>query len=308
MSLPAATLRGMTEPSVFGEIPGNPEGTNYDDREAVKAAGLHRHLRGGISGNPDQGADAIIVSGGYVDDEDKGTRIVYTGQGGRFRGSKRQDFDQPFTRGNLGLARSEQVGLPVRVIRGAGGDKKYSPRSGYRYDGLYVVRSHWVVPSHDGPLIYRFVLEKTDGGTDWQPVMPGTMTAPPPGTLNPDRRSSTTQRVVRNSAVTLWVKNVHGGACQVCGVVLATAAGNYSEGAHIRALGAAHNGPDTADNVLCLCPNDHVLFDKGALYLENGNVFRTEGRVLVGPLHIDPRHAIDWAHATYHRENFAGIR
>jgi hypothetical protein len=23
-------------------------------------------------------------------------------------------------------------------------------------------------------------------------------------------------------------------------------------------VGRPHNGPDTADNVLCLCPNDHV--------------------------------------------------
>lgn len=306
MSLPAATLRDMTEPSVFGEMPGNPEGTRYESRNDVKSAGLHRHPMTGISGDPSQGADAIVVSGGYVDDEDFGDRIVYTGQGGRE--GKRQVADQTFTRGNLGLARSEQAGLPVRVIRGAAGDKAFSPTTGYRYDGLYIVRNHWVQPSKDGPLIYRYVLEKADGSTNWQPPARGTKNTPPPGNTAPDRKSSTVQRIVRNSAVTQWVKEVHGGACQVCGIALATAAGTYSEGAHIRALGAAHNGPDTADNVLCLCPNDHVLFDKGALYLENGNVFRTKGRVLVGPLRTHRRHAIDWAHATYHRENFAGIR
>ncbi|OCI31071.1 YDG/SRA domain protein [Oerskovia enterophila] len=308
MSLPAATLRHMTEPSVFGEIPGNPEGTDYTGRDKVKAAGLHRHLRAGISGDHRQGADAIVVSGGYADDQDFGYRIVYTGQGGRLPGSQRQDFDQTFTSGNLGLARSEQAGLPVRVIRGAGGDKTHSPTSGYRYDGLYIVRNHWVQPSNDGPLIYRYVLEMADGSKRWQPSAPGTKTTPPAGNTAPNRRSSTVQRIVRNSAVTQWVKDTHGGTCQVCGIVLATAAGNYSEGAHIRALGAAHNGPDTADNVLCLCPNDHVLFDKGALYLENGNVYRTEGRTLIGPLRTQRHHAIDWAHANYHRENFAGIR
>jgi hypothetical protein len=35
------------------------------------------------------------------------------------------------------------------------------------------------------------------------------------------------------------------------------------EAAHIRPLGAPHNGPDTLDNTLCLCPNHHVLFDHG---------------------------------------------
>jgi hypothetical protein len=33
------------------------------------------------------------------------------------------------------------------------------------------------------------------------------------------------------------------------------------EAAHIRPLGAPHNGPDTWDNTLCLCPNHHVPFD-----------------------------------------------
>ena len=33
------------------------------------------------------------------------------------------------------------------------------------------------------------------------------------------------------------------------------------EAAHIRPLGAPHNGPDTLDNTLCLCPNHHVPFD-----------------------------------------------
>lgn len=38
----------------------------------------------------------------------------------------------------------------------------------------------------------------------------------------------------------------------------------YAEAAHIRALGSPHNGPDVIENVLCLCPNHHVLFDNGA--------------------------------------------
>ena len=42
-------------------------------------------------------------------------------------------------------------------------------------------------------------------------------------------------------------------------------AGPYAEGAHIKPLGRPHNGPDSEDNVLCLCPNCHVLFDIGAI-------------------------------------------
>lgn len=290
----------MSEPSVFGEIPGYPEGTAFTSREEVRRAGLHRHEQGGISGNYTEGADAIVVSGGYVDDKDFGDVIIYTGQGGRE--GRRQIRDQELTRGNLALVRSEQSGLPVRVIRGATGDS-HAPATGYRYDGLYTVSRHWQDTSVDGPRIWRYVLEKADGGDTWQNTTDRT---PPTGAPEPNRRTSVVQRIVRNSAVTQWVKNLYDGVCQICGAVLETWAGHYSEGAHIRALGSPHDGPDTPDNVLCLCPNDHVLLDKGALYLRDGGVFRAGTGAFVTELTVHPNHSIDWSHADYHREHFAG--
>jgi putative restriction endonuclease len=79
----------VANPSVFGEIAGYPEGSVFDSREALRAAGLHRHGQAGISGAVEDGADAIIVSGGYPDDRDEGDRIIYTGQGGQ-NGTNRQ--------------------------------------------------------------------------------------------------------------------------------------------------------------------------------------------------------------------------
>ena len=60
------------------------------------------------------------------------------------------------------------------------------------------------------------------------------------------------------------VKTLHDHQCQVCGVRLEPPAGPYAEGAHVRPLGSPHEGPDTAGNILCLCPNHHVLLDLGA--------------------------------------------
>jgi hypothetical protein len=37
----------------------------------------------------------------------------------------------------------------------------------------------------------------------------------------------------------------------------------YAEAAHIRPLGAPHDGPDSYENLICLCPNHHTLFDIG---------------------------------------------
>ena len=115
---------------LFGEVPGNPIGSTFASRPALSQAGVHRPRMGGISGNGREGADSIVVSGGYIDDEDFGDELIYTGHGGNDPVTKQQIADQELDApGNAGLARSQLDGLPVRVIRGASGDPAYSPRS-----------------------------------------------------------------------------------------------------------------------------------------------------------------------------------
>jgi hypothetical protein len=100
-------------PSVFGEIEPHSPGARFDSRKAIRNAGLHRHEQAGISGRYEDGADAIVVSGGYVDDIDEGDVIVYTGQGGRDPNTGRQVRDQRFEGGNLALARSEELACRI---------------------------------------------------------------------------------------------------------------------------------------------------------------------------------------------------
>jgi putative restriction endonuclease len=68
---------------VFGELPGYPEGSRFGTRAELSEAGLYRPRVAGISGSEKEGADSIVLSGGYEDDEDRGDEIVYTGHGGR---------------------------------------------------------------------------------------------------------------------------------------------------------------------------------------------------------------------------------
>jgi putative restriction endonuclease len=306
IDLRSGIKKSSAAPSVFGEIPGYPPGAPFDDRAAVRLAGLHRHEMAGISGNPEDGADAIVVSGGYKDDLDFGDRLLYTGQGGR-DDTGHQVEDQTLTAGNFGLANSETHGLPVRVIRGAGGDPAHSPKSGYRYAGLFTVARHWQEPSTDGPLIYRFELSRAPeaDGAKW--VNPGANTAPPPplptGNTAPGKLTSTVQRIVRNTAVAEWVKKVYDYTCQFCGTRLSTPGGPYAEGAHIRPLGGKHQGMDVPANILCLCANCHVRFDKGALYIENGQLIDTDsGSVMT--VFVDSGHPLDTDSIDYHRRHF----
>ncbi|MGK5442657.1 YDG/SRA domain-containing protein [Micromonospora sp. URMC 105] len=280
----------------YGEIPGYPPGSTFKNRDELADSQVHRPNQAGICGGKD-GAESIVVSGGYVDDEDYGTEIVYTGQGGNDPATKRQIADQQLTRGNLGLARSQIDGNPVRVIRGAGGDPKYSPKAGLRYDGLFRVVDHWHDTGKDGFQIWRYRLVALESA---DPPPAGTLGATGPAA----RTEATIQRLVRSTAVANKVKRLHEHKCQVCGIQLATPAGPYAEAAHIRALGKPHNGPDVASNVLCLCPNDHLLFDTGAIYIEADGTVRQAGTAAeLGKLRLIHGHSVDWAQLAYHREH-----
>ena len=68
-------------PPTFGHVPGNPPGTPYASRQALSVALVHRPLQAGIWGTGDVGAQSIVVSGGYPDDEDYGDVIVYSRPG-----------------------------------------------------------------------------------------------------------------------------------------------------------------------------------------------------------------------------------
>lgn len=42
----------------------------------------------------------------------------------------------------------------------------------------------------------------------------------------------------------------------------------YAEAHHVKPLGSPHNGYDVRENILCVCPNHHVLLDYGAIKLD----------------------------------------
>src|SRR5918995_4194453 len=181
---------------VFGHIPGYPEGSRFGSRAELSAAGVHRPLIAGISGSEREGADSIVLSGGYVDDEDLGDEVVYTGHGGRDAESGRQVAHQRLTRGNLALAHSSIEGLPVRVVRGASLDSIYVPRSGYRYDGLYLVDDYWQAEGRSGFRVWRYRLIKLPS------VPTRTGTVPENAAVHPaaERRETTILRLVRDTA------------------------------------------------------------------------------------------------------------
>ena len=141
----------------FGTVPGVADGDTFDTRAELRAAGVHRPLIHGICGTGENGAESIVLSDGYVDDEDHGDRIIYTGAGGRDPETGRQIKDQTFTRQNRALQVSCETGAPVRVIRGTGA-RPHGPPHGYCYEGLWRVVRAWSELGRDGFQICRFEL------------------------------------------------------------------------------------------------------------------------------------------------------
>lgn len=85
----------------------------------------------------------------------------------------------------------------------------------------------------------------------------------------PERVKQETYRILRDTALAREVKESNKHQCQICGKVLKLKNEiPYAEAHHIKPLGAPHDGPDVRENILCVCPNDHVLLDYGVITLD----------------------------------------
>jgi predicted restriction endonuclease len=82
----------------------------------------------------------------------------------------------------------------------------------------------------------------------------------------PPRIRTEISRVVRDTVLTRRLKREYAGQCQICGKKLELGPNEYYvEAHHLKPLGQEHSGPDVELNIVCVCPNCHVLLDYGAL-------------------------------------------
>jgi putative restriction endonuclease len=291
----------MAATPVFGPVGTAQPGDLFASRAELAQRGQHRPLQAGICATQELGAESIVLSDKYEDDEVHADFLLYTGHGGRSEESGQQVADQTLTKANKGLVRSQVTGLPVRVFR-----KVTAPAGGqaFRYEGLFRVVSRDCRPGRSGFLVFLFRLEPVQAAGD--ALAPARPYAPPDvfstaTTLAEPvaRYEATVSRLVRDTALTRQVKTLHGYRCQVCGERLATPGGFYAEAAHIRPLGAPHHGPDVLSNVLCLCPNHHALFDFGSFGVADDYTLLG----LAGQLRRLPAHQPNLGQLAYHRHH-----
>jgi len=283
-------------PRYFGTPPGVHVGQQFIDRRELHFAGVHRPPQAGISGTKAEGADSLVVSGGYSDDEDHGDYILYTGHGGKDPNSSRQIAHQTVEApGNAGLITSMVQTLPVRVVRGRHSASPYAPAAGYRYAGLFLVTDFKPAIGVDGFTIIQFRLDRIPEQDEY--------IAAAPGERDPAFVSTVVTRRIRDSAVAREVKAIYDFTCQACGISIEGFEGRrYAEGAHVRPLGKPHLGADLLTNLLCLCPNHHTQLDNGGLFIRRDMGLEDRLGVGVGELTFKKSHLLLQENAAYHRE------
>lgn len=112
------------------------------------------------------------------------------------------------------------------------------------------------------------------------------------------RKQSTLNRILRDSAAAIAIKRLYDYSCQICQTRLTVGQQPYAEAAHIKPLGIPHNGPDYHTNLLCLCPNHHVLFDLGGISITDNLQMIPDGRSIT----VNSNHNIDLEFLHYHRQ------
>ena len=158
-----------------GNIKGIQKGQRFSSCLALSQAKIHQYqgptkkslTAPGIVTDNDGISRSILLNGGYIDDEDFGDKIIYTGSGGQEkRGKKIQVEDQVLDgragKNNQGLVNAFNSETPLRVIRGWKHKSNLSPSKGYRYDGLYFIHRYWWAHSIHGPVIIRFELHSEE--------------------------------------------------------------------------------------------------------------------------------------------------
>ncbi len=282
---------------IFGDISNINEGDEFVNRQMLRDVGLHLPLMDGIDGNPIEGASSIVLNGGYVDDYDLGDEIVYTGHGGNDSNTRRQISDQSWNaKGNKGLLISELHGLPVRVIRGHRHRSSFSPKNGYKYGGLFFVSGHFEDRGKDGFVICRFKLKKLlTPNSNFEKAAKNL----PIGNEETKRISSTTLRIVRDTNLSRELKALYNYTCQICGIRIAVNGIGYAEAAHVKPLGKPHNGNDQPDNLLCLCPNHHVMFDKGVFTINDDLTLNG----IEGKIQFNEGHSLIKINIEYHKQH-----
>jgi len=128
------------------------------------------------------------------------------------------------------------------------------------------------------------------------------------GNKKPMKLKRTINLTHRDTNLVKETKKLYDNTCQVCGLKIQIGADKFaSEVHHIRPLGK-HNGSDTSDNVIVLCPNHHLMFDRGAITIDitHKKVYHIDSNNPINEQNLMLIHKLNEKNIAYHNENIFG--
>lgn len=283
---------------IFWTIEWVDEGAIFENRIALREAGIHLATVAGIDWNGDVWCPSIVLNWGYIDDFDEGNVILYTWHGwndpSTWKQIKDQSWDAPW---NKALLTSEFRWLPVRVTRWYNHKSAYSPKDWYVYWGLYSVVEHFEETWKNGFRICRYKLIKDSNTQSWLKTQDEILFSE--WSDGKKRIETTTLRILRDTKLARQIKEEYNYTCQICWLRIESHGVGYAEWAHIRPLWKPHNWTDTVDNLLCLCPNHHVMFDKWIFSINDDLSLNW----IKGKIFLSKNHGINQENLKYQREH-----
>src|SRR5205823_3772244 len=129
----------------------------------------------------------------------------------------------------------------------------------------------------------------------------------PAGSHTPPTRQVLRTVRLRDTFLAIEIKRRYDFICQICRQpVVLSIQKRYAEGHHLQPLGYPHFGPDIAGNIIVLCPNHHVMLDKGSIAIapDTMTVRHTVPGILQRSLRlfVEDWHSIDRRFLTYHND------
>ena len=121
---------------------------------------------------------------------------------------------------------------------------------------------------------------------------------------SPKRSDYVVSRIIRDSKLAKKVKKMYNHQCQICGRKLEMPDGSlYSEAHHLQPLGEPHNGKDTLENMICLCPNCHAICDLGGIRISLDDAIP---ELHTRKLCLKDKHRVKQKYIDYHNKLFRG--
>lgn len=120
--------------------------------------------------------------------------------------------------------------------------------------------------------------------------------------------SAVRQIRLRNSLLASDIKRRYDFCCQICQTAIELVHTKYAEAHHIRPLGSPHLGRDFEGNILVVCPNHHIMLDRGAISIDSKSLVVQHIHNAFEPrrLYLSEWHRLDGRSLAYYGQQIFG--